>query len=295
MTEHPHVTPDEMKQALLQVFKFLKQFLSDHQLRYVACGGTVLGAVRHQGFIPWDDDIDIYMPRADYQKLLTMNDVLRPLGYEIISYRDKGYYMPFAKISSLNSTIWEFQRLPYIMGVYVDIFPLDEFSDTDAFITALQYRSHYFFDKYINAVSHYPFSFLLKNLLRMDVHQVGLYVLNCYRKRSPERYLQAFIDFENSYIGGKGPSCVCVTQWEGRIFQSQWFHDTIELPFEDTTVTVPRAYEAYLTLLYKDYLTLPPLEKRQSHPHYFVDLHKRYSLDEVVEMKKRCSVNKKTL
>ena len=69
MTEHPHVTPDEMKQALLQVFKFLKQFLSDHQLRYVACGGTVLGAVRHHGFIPWDDDIDFGTSRKDYEKL----------------------------------------------------------------------------------------------------------------------------------------------------------------------------------------------------------------------------------
>ena len=83
-------TSQQMKQALLDTFKFTKQFLAQHGLRYVACGGTVLGAVRHQGFIPWDDDIDIYMPRADYNRLLSMNEQLHPLGYEVLSCHDKG-------------------------------------------------------------------------------------------------------------------------------------------------------------------------------------------------------------
>lgn len=280
-------TSQQMKEALLATFKFTKQFLAQHSLRYVACGGTVLGAVRHQGFIPWDDDIDIYMPRADYNRLLSMNEQLRPLGYEVISCHDKGYYMPFAKISSLHSTIWEFQRLPFLMGVYVDIFPLDEFNESDDIITARQYKSHYYFDKYINAVSSYPFSHLLRSIIRFDIHQIGLHILNLYRKRNPQRYLQAFLDFELTYTGGTGSKCVCVTQWEGRIFQTEWFTDVVELPFEDITVTVPRDYDAYLRKLYGDYMTLPPEDKRISHPHYFVDLHRRYTIPEILQSNKR--------
>lgn len=275
-------TSQQMKDALLETFKFTKQFLAQHNLRYIACGGTVLGAVRHKGFIPWDDDIDIYMPRADYNRLLDMNDQLQPLGYEVISCRDKGYYMPFAKISSLSSTIWEFQRLPFLMGVYVDIFPLDEFEEPDQVITARQYRSHYFFDKYINAVSSYPFRFFLQRLQHLDIHQMGLYLLHLYRRRNPQHYLQAFLDFEMTYTGGTGSKCVCVTQWEGRIFQTEWFTDVIELPFEDTTVTAPRNYDAYLRKLYGDYMQLPPVEKRISHPHFYVDLNRRLTIPDIL-------------
>ena len=78
-----------------------------------------------------------------------------------------------------------------------------------------------------------------------------------------------------------------MTQWEGRIFQTQWFRDVIELPFESTTVVVPRDYDTYLTLLYGDYMTLPSEEKRISHPHYFTDLKRRYTLDQVKAIKKK--------
>lgn len=103
---------DSFKLRLLDTLKFMQAFFAKHDLRYVACGGTVLGAVRHKGFIPWDDDIDVYMPRADYQKLQTLTAELDKEGYEFLSHENTGvgYYMPFGKLSDKNSTIWEFER-----------------------------------------------------------------------------------------------------------------------------------------------------------------------------------------
>ena len=284
---------DPLKTRLLEVFQFAKEFFQQHNLRYIGCGGTVLGAIRHKGFIPWDDDIDLYMPRKDYEQLLQLAPEFQGTGYELLhwdnltlnsqlSTLNSQYYMPFAKIADCHSTIWEFRHLPFLFGVSIDIFPLDEFDEADEVITARQYRSHYYFDKYLNAVSRYSCKDMLQALCKADVHRLGVQVLSKWRSRNPRKYLQAFRQFEETYKhNGPGPKCVCVTQWEGRIFQSEWFHDVIEVPFEDTTLIIPRAYDAYLRKLYGDYMQLPPEEKRVSHPHYFFDIDHRFTLVEL--------------
>ena len=297
--ENKHLSPlearsgDLLKTRLLEVFQFAKEFFQQHNLRYIGCGGTVLGAIRHKGFIPWDDDIDLYMPRKDYEQLLQLAPEFQGTGYELLhwdnltlnsqlSTLNSQYYMPFAKIADCHSTIWEFRHLPFLFGVSIDIFPLDEFDEADEVITARQYRSHYYFDKYLNAVSHYSCKDMLQALCKADVHRLGVQVLSKWRSRNPRKYLQAFRQFEETYKhNGPGPKCVCVTQWEGRIFQSEWFHDVIEVPFEDTTLIIPRAYDAYLRKLYGDYMQLPPEEKRVSHPHYFFDIDHRLTLEEL--------------
>ena len=297
--ENKHLSPlearsgDLLKTRLLEVFQFAKEFFQQHNLRYIGCGGTVLGAIRHKGFIPWDDDIDLYMPRKDYEQLLQLAPEFQGTGYELLhwdnltlnsqlSTLNSQYYMPFAKIADCHSTIWEFRHLPFLFGVSIDIFPLDEFDEADEVITARQYRSHYYFDKYLNAVSRYSCKDMLQALCKADVHRLGVQVLSKWRSRNPRKYLQAFRQFEETYKhNGPGPKCVCVTQWEGRIFQSEWFHDVIEVPFEDTTLIIPRAYDAYLRKLYGDYMQLPPEEKRISHPHYFFDIDHRLTLEEL--------------
>ncbi len=81
---------DPLKTRLLEVFQFAKEFFQQHNLRYIGCGGTVLGAIRHKGFIPWDDDIDLYMPRKDYEQLLQLAPEFQGTGYELLHWPYKG-------------------------------------------------------------------------------------------------------------------------------------------------------------------------------------------------------------
>ena len=115
------------REVLLQTMKAFISFCKEHQITYYACGGTAIGAVRHRGMIPWDDDIDVYMDRANYNRFISLWTSLQSKypDYEVVCLGDDGYYLPLTKFADKRTTVWETPEYPFIFGVYVDIFPLD--------------------------------------------------------------------------------------------------------------------------------------------------------------------------
>ena len=131
---------EEKKKILVSILSEVHNFCDENNLKYFLPGGTLIGAVRHKGFIPWDDDIDIYMPRNDYEKFLCEFNK-ESERYQVISLKTDGYYLPFGKVIDTKTVLIENVDSDYKMGIYLDIFPLDNLSITKHFLCIRQ--SHF--------------------------------------------------------------------------------------------------------------------------------------------------------
>ncbi|MBQ7432780.1 MAG: LicD family protein [Lachnospiraceae bacterium] len=121
----------DIQQCLLGILQDIDQYCADHQITYLACGGTCLGTVRHQGFIPWDDDVDICMPRKDYEKFIAgFTEAFGDQYWVQNLKRDAKYDLNFSKVRKKGTVFEElFETEPEKAGLFIDIYPLENAFD----------------------------------------------------------------------------------------------------------------------------------------------------------------------
>ena len=269
---------DELKEIhtiLLQILDWYHNFCVKKQLRYYVLGGTLLGAVRHHGFIPWDDDVDVGMPRRDYERFITLM-AGQANGRYIAETADKNipYFYPFAKLYDTHTTLIEQLRYPIKRGIYIDIFPLDGIGD-DMNEAEKNYAQIY---KYMNLLlaarcvvdSHRVW---YKNAVIPFAHMIFPTQKSVHRLVQSIENICKRHDFDTSAIVGN-----LVGAWGKREFvKREYFGTPKEYKFESITVYGVEQPDKYLTHVYGDYMQLPPEEKRVSHHSYiYRDLHKSY-------------------
>lgn len=255
-----------LQQKLLEIFTFLTKFLDEHGLRYYVIGGTMLGAVRHGGFIPWDDDIDIAMPRPDYEKAI---EFLRtPQDHYVIESMQsdaKDYIYPFAKCYDIDTSMTENARTRVRRGVYVDIFPLDGIGNT----REEGLKNYKKIDRLNMLVAMRTSGYRKgrKWWKNVAVFIGGLIPLNVKKLTRKLDRTAARYDFDTMAYGGN----LISTYRSREVMPREYFGKPTPYTFEGLTVTGPEKYEEYLTHLFHDWRKLPPEDKRCS-AHDFVDL-----------------------
>ena len=240
--------------TILDILKAFMQICERHQLRYYCCAGTAIGAVRHHGIIPWDDDIDVIMPRPDYDRLLQIAKEEDFGNYEIISpYSDPTYPLYFSKISNRNTTLIEDRHIPCVTGLYVDIFPLDATDDNVEKAKLLKAKYTKIINR-LNAVStHNSFGELDEISHRYDYDKA--------------RNVQV-------YTGSYGFK---------EVFPKEWLGDGKMFPFEDIEVPLPQEYDKYLRHFFNDYMQFPPEEQRvEKHHRAYVNLDRKETREEAL-------------
>ena len=290
------VTPEQQPRwnaIIVDTLRFFTEFCKEHHLTYYCCGGTAIGAVRHHGLIPWDDDIDVFMPRPDYDRFIQLTASVQWDDYELVTpYNKDDYPLSYAKLCNRHTTLIEEADKLCVYGLFIDIFPLDGAPDDIEEGHALVHRFVKTRYKLEAVSSHYSFIEYIKLLLqpkewgRFVRKTIAFFFRQPYR-RSLLRQLSD-ICYQQDYETAKNVINYCGAYGVKELFPKEWIKDREPFNFEGITVYLPSDYDNYLRHIYGDYMQLPPEEKRVAHHHkaYF-NLEERVSDREAIRAARR--------
>lgn len=255
------LTREEIKKTQMDALDALVAFCTQHSIRVSIASGTLIGAVRHKGYIPWDDDIDVFIPREDYMQLEKLFPSLYRDNYRLESiYRNEKWHEPFAKLCDIRTVEYIDSRRTTPYGVFVDIFPIDDVPDDDR-----EFR------KYMRKLGLLRFLFndTRKTTVQMGIiKKIEITIHHYFISLFPHKLLMEIREKYNQIHNNKGYKR-CYANTYGPLqpnpFPKSMFNDIKMWQFEDRNVPGFRDADKFLTLQYGDYMKLPPEEKRIHH------------------------------
>ncbi len=264
MSQKEPMTVDQKKSISLEVLKTIDAFCTEHHIQYSLAYGTLLGSVRHKGFIPWDDDVDIIMLREDYDRFIRLFLQSPPQHYQCISFENGTYYLPYTKIVDTRTHVVaeNFIGLDDI-GIYVDIFPFDYIANSREEAVKLKGKFK-FISKLIRYTCYAKFKEVCNGKIKPDKALIyGLSKCIGFKRLSSiyQKRIAKLKDRSAKWVGYLG-SCY---ESDENVFELATIKGLGTGEFEGCTFPVLENYGAFLSKIYGDYMSLPPVEKRVAH------------------------------
>lgn len=250
----------EIKEIEIGILNYISEICDNNNLRYYLAYGTLLGAIRHKGFIPWDDDIDIVMPRNDYDALLKILKAKKGNSrYDCLIPNEGDYFYEFAKVVDTKTKIKELNTIPTVGGVWMDIFPLDGLRKEDKFV-------HYaliFLNRCRAASVNIRFPHKTKGILI----PIEFFFWKLCRSIGYKFFLRISLKMSQKYNYDDCEFIGYASSYpaNNKYLKKEWYSDFVYVDFEGNKYRAPIEYDNYLTTQYGDYMQIPPIEKRITH------------------------------
>lgn len=267
-SEKNTISIEDMKKLEFEMLCLLHQYCEEYNLRYYLIGGTLIGAIRHKGFIPWDDDIDVVMPRFDYDKFVNGFNkwVSAKDSTELIDItQKKGYYLAYAKLIRTDTVLVENVSNGIPIGVYLDVFCMDNASDSYREAVAIYKKTSFW--RFVLAKKNRKagnvawWKRIVHNSLRLLCTPIP-------RKTAVSHILEKVPNYSTPVMTKYVCNYMQPTYKLKEIFLGEWFEERILAEFEGKQFYIPGGYDPLLRQLYGDYMQLPPVEKQRSHHSY---------------------------
>lgn len=256
------LTTRQIQLVGLNMLKYLDALCRKHDIRYFLSGGTLLGAVRHQGFIPWDDDVDVMMPRPDYNRFVSLIAGIRDDRFAFLTETKEDYATPYLRLMDTLTAVLPTEYLAHpVPHLFLDIFPIEGLPDDENACRAFYKKMRGYDILYQSARKGKFRKGERLQLLKKCVHAFAMLTggTAAWCKRFDKAAQQ--VEFGKTKHAG-----VCLIAHYGmrERMPIEVFEGSVPVTFEGDTFPAPVGYDRYLTGLYRDYMQLPPPEKRVS-------------------------------
>ena len=259
---------EPLQRRIVEILKAVDETCRRHGLRYYITAGTMLGAVRHGGFIPWDDDLDICMPRPDYDRLRKHSNEWLPAPFEMkCAENDPLSPLPFAKIQDASTTLIERPHLPYLGGIYIDVFPIDGVPE-NPLRRRMHVAAHEFWKRTLYFIYRDPYkhgrgpsSWLPLLARRLFTRAKVQQKLRGLMTRYPYDDARLAADYDDGLRG---------------VMEKGVWGEPTPVPFGKCTFMGYEHPHTYLSRKYGDYMIVPPGDHRRQHNFHYLDLDHPY-------------------